>query len=938
MKAFMKISCFQTTAFLLLLLFNSALAHGLAMDVPGIQSYLRNNFSLRTQNWAVCQDTENHHIYIASSDGLIIFNGITWKKTAMMANLPLRSILAHTDGRIYTGSFEEFGYWQADETGELMYSSLAAYTEPEKNDEVWKIFAHNDKIYFQSFTTVYVYSKGRVEKVLAPYTMLFMHQISETFIVQIIGSGLFYFNDKSFAFIEGSEIFADKKVHAIIPYNDDQMLICTADNGLYLFDQESFTPFASEASLFLENFTCNTAKQLNDSTFAFGSILNGIIVTDKQGNIQQRFNTNNGLNNNTVLSLHVDSDNGLWIALDEGVNYLDLFSPFTHYRSHGGSMGSIYAMLKHDDKLYIGTNHGLFVAHITRNKHLYAFDDLRFIEGSQGQVWALEEIGGQIICGHNEGTFLVDGYQMDKISDVTGAWTFIPYQEYVIGGTYTGIIVLEKGPDNQWKFRNKVENFLEPTRFLETDYLGYFWASHHQKGVFKIQLSDDLTTVIQQDFFDEIEGNPLNMNVFKLNNRVVFATGENIYTWDYVRNEMVLFETLTDYLDEFSAATQIISYKRNLYWFVKNEKLALFEVGMDFSPQKIIEIPQEFVNLPQRQLQLLSLDENTILLPNPQNFDAFNLSIARGRQEKARLAIDMIKFYGERDTLRFFQPFTEISIPFRSNSFIVSFSDPSDFSNYPKSFLYRIKELDQSWQTTNRDYFNFINLKHGYYTLQLSNNRLDVVEISFKMAKPWYISHVAILMYIVAFMALSYGLTLFFRFQIARQRELAAMEVRQSSLEKELDYKSYELMLTMRHLLLKDTILNDLKKQIDLLKEQSSKYPVKHIKNMERVIQQGLGTQSVEWENALNNLKLSQQGFFKELKEKYPSLTPNDLRMCSYLRMNFNTKEIAQLLNISARGVEVGRHRLRKKLNLSNNENLVEFLMNEEFHFSDQNS
>jgi DNA-binding NarL/FixJ family response regulator len=164
---------------------------------------------------------------------------------------------------------------------------------------------------------------------------------------------------------------------------------------------------------------------------------------------------------------------------------------------------------------------------------------------------------------------------------------------------------------------------------------------------------------------------------------------------------------------------------------------------------------------------------------------------------------------------------------------------------------------------------------------------------------------------------------------------MVAMEVKQNSLEKELDYKSYELMLTMRHLLLKDNILNDLKKQITTLKEQSAKYPVKHIKNMERVIEQGLGTQSVEWENAMNNLKLSQQGFFKVLKESYPSLTPNDLRLCSYLRMNFNTKEIAQLLNITTRGVEVSRHRLRKKLNLSQEENLVEFLMKEEFNLTE---
>ena len=118
------------------------------------------------------------------------------------------------------------------------------------------------------------------------------------------------------------------------------------------------------------------------------------------------------------------------------------------------------------------------------------------------------------------------------------------------------------------------------------------------------------------------------------------------------------------------------------------------------------------------------------------------------------------------------------------------------------------------------------------------------------------------------------------------------------------------------------------------MKDQSSKYPVKHINNLERIVNQGLGTQSTEWENAMNNLKLSQQGFFKTLKERYPELTPNDLRLCSYLRMNFTTKEIAQMLNISTRGVEISRHRLRKKLKLKPEDNLFEFLLNQEFELS----
>ena len=78
------------------------------------------------------------------------------------------------------------------------------------------------------------------------------------------------------------------------------------------------------------------------------------------------------------------------------------------------------------------------------------------------------------------------------------------------------------------------------------------------------------------------------------------------------------------------------------------------------------------------------------------------------------------------------------------------------------------------------------------------------------------------------------------------------------------------------------------------------------------------------------NLHIEQvyQELFKKLKESYPDITPRELKLCAYLRMNISSKEIATLMNISARGVEIGRYRIRKKLNLDHDANLIEFMMN----------
>ena len=75
---------------------------------------------------------------------------------------------------------------------------------------------------------------------------------------------------------------------------------------------------------------------------------------------------------------------------------------------------------------------------------------------------------------------------------------------------------------------------------------------------------------------------------------------------------------------------------------------------------------------------------------------------------------------------------------------------------------------------------------------------------------------------------------------------------------------------------------------------------------------------------AFNNVD---RGFIKKLKSLHPNLTPKDLRLCAYLRLNLVSKEIAPLLNISARSVEIKRYRLRKKMNLPHEKSLVEYIL-----------
>ena len=185
------------------------------------------------------------------------------------------------------------------------------------------------------------------------------------------------------------------------------------------------------------------------------------------------------------------------------------------------------------------------------------------------------------------------------------------------------------------------------------------------------------------------------------------------------------------------------------------------------------------------------------------------------------------------------------------------------------------------------------------------------------------------MLYLLALASIAAAAIMFFRSKLESHRRIIEYEVGKNRLESELDYKSYELMLTMRYLIRKTDTLRELRDKLEAAKESPAKMPARFIRDMEQIIDHGLDTQTEEWQKVMKNLKMSQEGFFSKLKKRFPTLTPNDLRLCSYLRMNFTTKEIANLSNISTRAVEIARYRLRSKLGLSHDVNLTEFLIRE---------
>jgi DNA-binding CsgD family transcriptional regulator len=918
----------HTTAFSWILFFS------LVLNVNGqtlheIKQHIFNQIDIRNQNWNISQNPHNRLIYFANSEGLVEYNGITSKLYSLPYEKGARSVCVDSNGVIFTGAFEEMGYWEPKPNGNLNYHSLSALTHIQKNDEIWKIYTFNHKVYFQSFTTIYIYDYQKITSLKTPFNMLFLLKVNNRFIVQGIDQGLYWFDGLNFTFINGSELFGTTKVHSIIEKADGSIMICTASNGIFLFNGHNFITWKSEASDFLKLYTCNAGSRISDSLFVFGSILNGVIVCDAQGKIRNHYNFSNGLKNNTVLAIFTDCTKGLWIGLDEGVNYIDILSPTTYYTNTSGTLGTIYTVYKNNHDLLLGTNHGLFKASIEESNDNFVFSNIHIIPGSQGQIWELKKFNNQVLCGHNDGTFKIEKNNFQKISNVTGGWSIQPIGDKLMEGTYTGLVTFDKDLSGNWKFCNRVEGYGEPTRHVEIDYLGYIWASHAMKGLYKMELNDKHNAVTHIEYFNNINKKPHNIDVFSINNRILFTNSEDLYTYDYVNNKIVPFSPMNEQIGEFRQSTQIIPFCKNTYWFIHNNKIGLFEISIGFKARKILELQQENPNISGRDLQIIALNDRVLLIPNRQGFSTYNFGFSAMENNSSHIFIQQLAFKGQKKNRIFgYEGNQKISVPYNINNLTVYFADPSRFGQKNKTYYYRIPEIEESWHSTMSDNFTYLNIRFGNYRIQIKSDMDEkIVEIPFEVLTPWYLSWPAFAVYLCILAGLVYLGIHIFKFELSKQKQLLEYKTNKNKLENELNYKNQELLFSLRYLIQKNEILTELKTEIDSMKEELSRYPIKYIKKLESIIHIGLESQTEEWKNALRSLKLSEQGFFKKLLEIYPDLTTNDLRLCSYLRMNFSTKEIAKLLNISSRGVEISRYRLRKKMKLEHDENLTEFLM-----------
>jgi ligand-binding sensor domain-containing protein/DNA-binding CsgD family transcriptional regulator len=940
------------------------------IGIPNIVNHSRSKYNASTQNWCITQNSKGF-IYIGNNDGILEFDGTNWVTYPVPNSSVVRSVLAIGD-TIYAGAFEEIGFLAPGENGKLAYTSLKSLVPPEFSnfDEIWNIYKYQNKIVFQSFNYTFILTNGklRVIKPLSKFSML--HFVNDQFYIVDVQHGLMLLENDSLHLVSKNPIFFRNEIRCILPYENNDLLIGTSNEGLFRFNRHnnSITPWLTDVNEKIKANNLFSAVKLSNGYFALGSVSNGVYLCNSNGQILQHLNRFKGMQNNTILCLFEDKRKNLWIGLDNGIDYVEISSPIT-ILNYNYNIESAYASIVYKGIMYVGTNQGLYAKNFSQlNGFNSSNEPFKLIKGTEGQVWSLVELDNTLFCGHNFGCFTIEGYNAKQISDIRGYWSFIAPENssnIVIAGTYTGLVRLKK-EKGQWLFHKSIKGFNESSRIIQMDSKKNLWVSHGYRGLFRLNLSSNFDSVVNTHLYNASNGLPeqLPYNIQMINSEMFITTQVGIFKYNNANGTFIKSDETQKIFMNKGYIEKIQQDINGNFWYFTNGYLGLMRLLEDGT---YIDIVSPFSGI------------SEILLPAFQNiyiYDAYNVFIG-SQNGLIHYAPNIIKevaadetfikeviFYGKHKEGNSLYSCTlnglvekSREIPYSQNSVTFRFTSPA-FENSKKiTFSYRLIGFDSNW--SNWDGINFkeyTNLRENNYTFQVKSTNAfgaesEIKSLHFTIKPPFIRSQIAYILYSIILLLIISGNIYYGRKRIlkARQREklkhekrLAQRELifkeqtalsekeiihlRNESLMNEMKFKNKELANATLHLIQKNKTLSYLKDDLSKLLRTLPSNEKQNVSNLLKKINKDLQNEK-SWELFNSYFDEVHQDFITRLKGKYDNLTPKELRLCAYLRMNISTKEIAPLMNISFRGVEISRYRLRKKLKLDHDTNLTDYIM-----------
>lgn len=936
-----------------------------------VVNYTKQTYKAGSQNWDIRQDSSGR-VYFANNEGVLTFDGTYWRLYPLPNKTIVRSIEFGEDRRLYAGGQDEIGYFAPDQSGKLTFTSLKELLPPTDRDfsDVWDIVSLKGEVFFRSNYKIIRYSNNRmtVHPPLSSWHFIGVH--AGQVIAHDESNGLLtYVSGKWETLIPRNQLPTELFISSIAPLHGDTSLITTSGKGLFLLAGNSLVPFRLEHPQVDNNQNFSSCIVFDRNNILVGTYTNGLYHTDGKGRVIEMFSKKEGLQNSNVRSLFLDRDRNIWMGLDNGIDYIAYNNAVSHINPALFNDGGGFSLAAYQNHLYFGLSTGVFSVPFQPGGDLsYTPNQIQTLAG--GQTWGITTVGPDLLVGRDDGFYRIEGNRLIPQSRFTGFWDFKPlsfpgYEGKIVGGNYFGINVFQKNGD-QYTDQGTISTYNSSARYIVID-KSFIWISHPYRGVYKINPADSSVRL-----YTEKNGLPstLNNQVYYIHQGLVVATEKGVYVYDAQKDQFKPAEAFQPLFGQTSIRYLQEDPEGNI-WFVHEKSPGV----LDFSGST----PQLFY-LPELKGRILSgfeqvyaLDQENVFIGGEKGFYHVNYRKYRENIRSIQVHIRSVKTLSDTDSLLFGGYFGDnhalapgektstAEVPYRWNSFVFEFSSPLFAQHSSIEYSYKLDGFDEEWSPwsakTDKEYTK---LPAGTYTFRVKarshlNNESPENTYRFTVLPPWYQTTYARVVYILLILAAGY---FYYKWQEKKhirkqerrfeeekaryeeeqkrtaylhqleleksEKELA--QLKNEKLEAEIEFKNAELASSTMNLVQKKEFILKLKEELQHLNRHGKEtVETAELKKLLRILSEEEKLND-EWEHFSVHFNKVHGDFLVILKEKYPDLKPHELKLCAYLRMNLSSKEIAQLMSISVRGVEISRYRLRKKLQIPTEMNLFQFL------------
>ncbi len=888
------------------------------------------------------------NLFVANNLGVLSFNGDTWEINSYKTGEKQRSLaFDNLTNRLYVGSQGDLGYF----SGNWEYVSLKEIipTNSQDFDEVWDVYIKESIVYFCTFRAIYVYDGSSISVIQDParFNRSFFTQ-SKLFTQNTNGKLLEIVGENLVSVLKQG--LTNQIVAGVVPRNEGYIIFYNSGQ-IEFSTQLSVESALPKLARELKGKYVNHILQLSDSRLVISTQRGGLYLYNFQNKSIVNISTEQGLQSNACLRSYQDHTGNLWVGMQNGIALVDINSPLKLINQEVGIQGSGYEAFYTDEGNYYTTSNGIFFLATGAKK-------CTFLEGTEGPAYAMQLIGGKLYVGHHTGLFSLVNGKAIRETFTDGLWQIKQLRsnpKYAIGGTYSGLQLFEFDSNNKLIRVQKIDGFNESSRFFEEDTKGRIWVGQYYKGLYKVTLNEDYTRAeVEPIKSSKYLSNWEHIILSRIDDDLYLGTETGVYKIDQTKDLVVEDKLFSDVIGKTWVYFLEQDEQKNVHVFTENRAGFFKQVSRNnykYVPSSLFQLRQSFNN----DLLRVSKSVNGGVFINANaGFIHYNPNLENTFAIATEPIISKISNVAEDSIIYTRMPFEshidnigpiEIKEGTKILQFLVESFKFKDVNN--NQFRYYLKGFDNDYgEWTNSTLKEYTNLTTGSYefTVQTFNYLGEIVSsqpIRIEVYPPFFKSPIAKAVYGILFLGL---LLLFFSLQRRRykgvairmeqdkQQELAIKQtelqnLKEEQIETELRHVNNLLAASTMNLVVKNEFMESIREDIKQIKEKKKSESTE--KALERIIREIDTTLKLreDWKQFEYHFDRVHGDFLPRLTNQYKDLTPGEQKMCAFLRLNMDTKEIANLMSISLRGVEVARYRLRKKLNLEKHQNLSKFIL-----------